>query len=254
MTRVFRSTEVWTSFRDQELVGKTLGFVPTMGALHSGHQSLVAKSVGENEFTLVSIFVNPTQFNDSKDLEKYPRTFEADLKCLEEVEADFLLYPEYSEIYADSYRYKITESQFSHTLCGAHRPAHFDGVLTVVMKLLQIAGANHAYFGEKDFQQLELIRGMADAFFLRTQIHGLPTLREKDGLAMSSRNTRLSGADREKAPLIYKLIENRQKTVAQIRKELIQNGFEVDYVEELRGRRFVAANLGGVRLIDNVSI
>jgi pantoate--beta-alanine ligase len=156
-------------------------------------------------------------------------------------------------MYQDGYRYQITEKEFSKLLCGAHRPGHFDGVLTVVMKLLNLAQARRAYFGEKDFQQLELIRGMAQAFFMSVEIVGCPTLREKDGLAMSSRNLLLAPTDREKAPLLAKELR-RKGTPEEIRARLNALGFRVDYVEELRGRRFAAAFLGSVRLIDNVSL
>jgi pantoate--beta-alanine ligase len=253
-TRVFKSLEEWRSFRaSSEFLGKTLGFAPTMGALHEGHASLVRKSASENDRTLVSIFVNPTQFNDPKDLEKYPRTLEKDLAVLEEAGADYLIYPTFEDMYRDGYRYQISEKEFSKVLCGAHRPGHFDGVLTVVMKLLNLAQARRAYFGEKDFQQLELIRGMAQAFFLPVEIVGCPTLRENDGLAMSSRNLNLSATEREKAPLLAR--ELRKKgSPADVRTRLENLGFKVDYVEELKGRRFVAAFLGSVRLIDNISL
>jgi pantoate--beta-alanine ligase len=257
-TRVFKDLGEWQRFRASpefagESAGQSLGFVPTMGALHEGHASLVRKSASENSRTLVSIFVNPTQFNDPKDLEKYPRTFEKDLEILSQAGADYLIYPTYESMYQDGYRYQITEKEFSKLLCGAHRPGHFDGVLTVVMKLLNLAQARRAYFGEKDFQQLELIRGMAQAFFMSVEIVGCPTLREKDGLAMSSRNLLLAPTDREKAPLLAKELR-RKGTPEEIRARLNALGFRVDYVEELRGRRFAAAFLGSVRLIDNVSL
>lgn len=253
-TRVFKDLNEWRAFRaSPEFSGQTLGFVPTMGALHEGHASLVKKSASENSRTLVSIFVNPTQFNDPKDLEKYPRTFEKDLEILSQAGADYLIYPTMDSMYPDGYRYQVTEKEFSKLLCGAHRPGHFDGVLSVVMKLLNLAQAQRAYFGEKDYQQLELIRGMANAFFMPVQIVGCPTRRENDGLAMSSRNLNLAPEDREKAPLLAK--ELRKKgTPDEIRARLNALGFRVDYVEELQGRRFAAAFLGSVRLIDNVSL
>jgi pantoate--beta-alanine ligase len=253
-TRVFQNLNDWLSFRaSPELERESLGFVPTMGALHEGHASLVKQSASENSKTLVSIFVNPTQFNDPKDLEKYPRTLEKDLEILQSAGADYLIYPTYEEMYRDGYKYRVTENEFSKYLCGAHRPGHFDGVLSVVMKLLNLSQARRAYFGEKDFQQLELIRGMAQAFFLPVEIIGCPTVREKDGLAMSSRNLLLSAADRERAPLLSKELK-RKGTPAEIRTRLEAHGFRVDYVEELKGRRFAAAFLGSVRLIDNVSL
>lgn len=256
--RVFRDLEEWRSFRASpdffgELSGQTLGFVPTMGALHEGHASLVRKSASENSKTLVSIFVNPTQFNDPKDLEKYPRTLEKDLGVLAQAGADYLIFPTFEGMYRDGYRYQVIEKEFSKLLCGAHRPGHFDGVLTVVMKLLNLAQARRAYFGEKDYQQLELVRGMADSFFLPVEIIGCPTLREKDGLAMSSRNVNLTANERELAPTLAR--ELRKKgTPEEIRARLQAHGFRVDYIEEHKGRRFAAAFLGSVRLIDNISL
>jgi pantoate--beta-alanine ligase len=231
----------------------SIGFVPTMGALHEGHLDLVRRAKSENDVVFVSIFVNPTQFNDPKDLEKYPRTFEKDLALLSEAGTDYLFYPDSKSMYPDEYRYKLTENDFSKKLCGASRAGHFDGVLTVVMKLLQIVSPHNAYFGEKDYQQLKLIEGMAEAFFLDTRIIGCPTVRESDGLAMSSRNVRLSPSEREKAPQLYKIISTA-KSDNEARKELEAVGFRVDYVETHENRRFGAVFLGEVRLIDNVQI
>ena len=231
----------------------TVGFVPTMGALHEGHATLLRRARAENERVLLSIFVNPTQFNDPKDLEKYPRTLEADLKVAESCGADAVFFPEYSELYPDGYRYKVEETAFSRVLCGAHRPGHFDGVLTVVLKLLNLVAPRRAYFGEKDFQQLELVRGMARAFFLPLEIVAVPTVREPDGLAMSSRNARLSPADRERAAFLPRALRGAASAQAAAR-ELEANGFQVDYVVDQEGRRLAAAAIGGVRLIDNIVI
>jgi pantoate--beta-alanine ligase len=154
-----------------------------MGALHEGHLSLIRRSRADNALTLASIFVNPTQFDDPADLAQYPRTMENDLATLEAAGTDYVLLPRAADLYADGYQYRVTESKLSTMLEGAHRPAHFDGVLTVVLKLLHIAAAERAYFGEKDWQQLTLIRGMAEAFFLQTCVVACPTLREADGLA-----------------------------------------------------------------------
>lgn len=252
-TRVFRTAAEWIEFRDSpEMRTRSLGFVPTLGALHPGHASLVDRSRSENERTLVSIFVNPTQFNDPKDLDRYPRTYEADLALLEKHGADYLLYPTFDELYRDGYRFRVQENELSRVLCGAHRPGHFDGVLTIVLKLLQIAGAERAYFGEKDYQQYLLVRQMAETFFLKTRIVGCPTVREADGLAMSSRNTRLSPGEREKAAFFAKVLSTKSLTLEQIRCALTREGFAVDYIEERLGRRFGAVKLGEVRLIDNV--
>ena len=230
-----------------------LGFVPTMGALHEGHLELVRRARRDCELVGVSIFVNPTQFNDPKDLEKYPRNLERDMKLLDSVGADFLFFPEYSQIYSDGYRFKVAEEPFSKTLCGAHRPGHFDGVLTVVMKLLNLVKPTKAYFGEKDYQQLKLITDMVSAFHMGCEIVPCPTVREPDGLAMSSRNTRLTPAHREVAPTLYRVLQTAASD-EEARLQLIQNGFRVDYVETVEGRRFGAAFLGDVRLIDNVQV
>ncbi|MBX3020751.1 MAG: pantoate--beta-alanine ligase [Bdellovibrionales bacterium] len=230
-----------------------VGFVPTMGALHAGHLALVERAAKECDQILVSIFVNPTQFNDPKDLEKYPRTLERDLELLKAAGADAVFLPQAKEIYNDAYRFEIREKDFSRELCGATRPGHFEGVLTVVMKLFQLARPDRSYFGEKDFQQLTLIQDMARAFFLPIEVVPCPTVREADGLAMSSRNILLTPAEREKAPLLYRTLTSAA-TVEEARHQLQEAGFRVDYVEEKRGRRFAAAFLGGVRLIDNVQV
>jgi pantoate--beta-alanine ligase len=229
----------------------SVGLVPTMGALHEGHRSLVERSVCENSVTVVSIFVNPVQFNNKDDLTAYPRTFESDCSLLEAAGADFVFAPGYEELYPDDYRYRITETTLSKTLCGASRPGHFDGVLTVVMKLLQAFRPDHAYFGEKDYQQYELVSGMAAAFFIRTQIVPCPIVREQSGLALSSRNRRLSPEGLAHAPLFHRALASG-RTIPEIREQLEKDGFRVDYVTETAGRRYSAVYLEGVRLIDNV--
>jgi len=231
----------------------SVGFVPTMGALHEGHISLIKKAKKENKIVMVSIFVNPTQFNDRNDLKKYPRPISEDKKILKNENVDYLFLPDFKDIYPDLYRYKIIETDFSKKLCGKFREGHFDGVLTIVMKLLNITKPDKAYFGEKDFQQYILIKNMCKAFFISTQIIPCPIIREKDGLALSSRNLLLSKKDREKAPLIYKTIK-QNITNGEVKKILSENGFKVEYVETLKGRRFIAAWLGNVRLIDNIVI
>lgn len=231
----------------------SIGFVPTMGALHAGHASLMKQASSENELAIASIFVNPTQFNNATDLEKYPKTFENDLKIASENGVDILFFPQVTDIYPDGYRFKVTENDFSTKLCGAHRPGHFDGVLTVVLKLLQITGCTKAYFGLKDHQQYKLISDMAKSLFLSTEVIGLPTVREASGLAMSSRNMRLSAGGKDKASLIYKTI--MQKITPQEANQILtKNGFTVDYLEDIADRRYVAASLEGIRLIDNVEI
>jgi len=252
--KVYRSVKDWILMRDQLIKDSStfeLGFVPTMGALHEGHLKLVRRSLVENDATVVSVFVNRTQFNDPQDFEKYPRTEEEDLRLLERAGCDYALLPQYEEMYPDQYRYKVQEGELSQILCGAHRPGHFDGVLTVVMKLLNLTGATRAYFGEKDYQQYLLIRGMCEAFFIKTEIKGCPTVREEDGLAMSSRNRRLNPLERGRAQAFPKVLRSAANA-AEAREQLQAEGFHVDYVEDLLGRRFGAVHLGQVRLIDNV--
>lgn len=262
MTQVHSTVESWMSERRKILAGgQTIGFVPTMGALHEGHLSLLKRARAENDVVLLSIFVNPTQFDNADDLKKYPVMMEKDIKLAASVGCDHVITPNREMMYPDDYRFRVNESLFSKALCGAHRPGHFDGVLTIVLKLFNIARSTRAYFGEKDFQQLELIREMARAFFLDLEVVGCPTLREADGLAMSSRNLRLSTEDRKRAPIFAKVLtesiaENQSTDVA--RKRLEDHGFRVDYVEDhavghpVNTRRFGAVFLGDVRLIDNV--
>ena len=254
MTKLFTSLPEWRADRRaQRGLGLSLGFVPTMGALHEGHLSLVRQSRDENDRTLVSIFVNPTQFDDPTDYALYPRTIDADLDLLQQAGADCVLLPARDELYPDLFRYRVTEIEFSKQLEGTHRPGHFDAVLTVVLKLLLIADADRAYFGEKDWQQLQLVRGLADAFFLPTAIIPGTTVRECDGLALSSRNQRLSAADRTTAPAFHRaLVESA--TPEEAVRSLRASGFAVDYVEDRDKRRLGAVRLGGVRLIDNVPL
>jgi pantoate--beta-alanine ligase len=253
-TAAFESVLKWRRERlGQRRAGVTLGFVPTLGALHEGHVSLIRRSRAENARTLVSIFVNPMQFDDAADLESYPQPLGEDLALLDAEAVDFVLLPDERQLYPDGYRYRVSETEFSRTLEGVHRPGHFDAVLTVVLKLLQIAQAECAYFGEKDWQQLNLVRGMAEAFFLPTDIIACPTVREADGLAISSRNRRLAAADRQKASAFYRALTSAATSEIASR-ELEIAGFGVDYVEDLGARRLGAVRLGGIRLIDNVPI
>ena len=249
--KIFKSIKTWQVERNK--TSKTIGFVPTMGALHEGHLSLIKKSKKENKITIVSIFVNPTQFNDKKDLNNYPNTLEKDIKELKKMGTDYLIMPKYSEIYADNYTYKVSEDKLSKILCGSSRKGHFDGVLTIVMKLLNIAQADKAYFGEKDYQQYVLIKKMAETFFMKTKIIGCKTIKEKDGLAKSSRNLLLTEKERKLAPNFYKILKTK-KSVPEKMKSLIKLGFKIDYIEKHDDRIFGAVKLGKVRLIDNVKI
>ncbi len=243
----------WRKFRaSSRAAGRSIGLVPTMGALHAGHMSLVEAARRDSDVVLVSIFVNPTQFDEAHDYEKYPRPLDKDQGMLEAAGVDVVLVPTVAEMYPDGMHYIVQEDALSRELCGAHRPGHFDGVLTVVMKLLQMAGADRAYFGEKDFQQLQLIRGLTAAFFIETEIVGCPTVREPDGLAMSSRNARLTPSERERATQFPAILKSATSTEA-AQQQLLACGFEVDYIEDREGRRLGAVRLGSTRLIDNVT-
>ncbi len=232
-----------------------IGFVPTMGALHAGHAALLQRSVAENDITVASIYVNPTQFDNQDDLAAYPGEIDKDLECCDALGVDQVLLPSREGLYADGYRYRIEETEFGGELCGAHRPGHFTGVLTVVMKLLNLVCPKRAYFGEKDYQQCLLIRGMTEAFFLDVDIVPCATVREADGLALSSRNALLTAASRALAPRLHELLGSSQTDQA-VANQLEALGFDVDYVISRFNRRFAAASVAGlhgpVRLIDNV--
>lgn len=231
--------------------GRSIGFVPTMGALHAGHLSLVERAAAENDRVIVSIFVNPTQYDDPDDLANYPRPLERDLAAAAGAGAQAAYLPEFDDVYPDGYRFRVTENAFSRELEGAHRAGHFDGVLTVVMKLFGVVRPDRAYFGEKDWQQLQLVRDMAAAFFLDVEVVPCPVVREADGLAMSSRNVRLSEEERRRAPEFHRLLASGRPEW-DIRNALEAAGFGVDYVERHGGRILGAVRLGNVRLIDNV--
>lgn len=251
--KVFERLEDWRSAR-RDMSG-TVGLVPTMGALHSGHAALIQRAADECDATVVSLYLNPTQFNNPNDLADYPRTLEADLDMVRDLGVDAVITPGSRDLYPDDYRYRVEEESFSRELCGAHRPGHFTGVLTVVMKLLNLVRPHRAYFGEKDHQQCELIRGMAEAFFLDTDIVACPTVREADGLAVSSRNALLDSEGRRLAPRFHCLLRS-EASDEDVRRALARAGFQVDYVETRSGRRYGAVTVRGrhrdVRLIDNV--
>ena len=247
---ILTSIADWQRWRSHIAQEKSVGLVPTMGALHEGHRSLVTRCRQENDICVVSLFVNPTQFNDPNDLANYPSTFEADQKLCEAEGVDAIFFPHYDDLYPDDYRYRVSEERVSRLLCGAHRPGHFDGVLSVVMKLLNLVRPRRAYFGEKDWQQLQLVKGMVDAFFMPVTIVGCPTVREADRLALSSRNLRLSQIYRRKAAQFPRRLATPVST-GEVTRLLEEDGFEVDYVEDFKGRRCAAIHCGGVRLIDN---
>lgn len=237
------------SFR-QTLTG-TVGFVPTMGALHAGHLSLINAACEHNDQVLVSIFVNPTQFDQAADLAHYPNTLEQDLKQLEDVGVVAVFMPDFNSMYPDDYVYQISENKLGGLYCGAHRAGHFDGVLSVVMKLLNLIKPHKAYFGEKDYQQLSLIQGMVAAFFMDVEIVPCPIIRESDGLAMSSRNLRLTPIQRKIAPQLYAILK-ADSPIKEKEQRLADLGFEVDYLSVYNNRLLAAASLGEIRLIDNV--
>jgi pantoate--beta-alanine ligase len=243
----------WRAARSgADYAGGKVGFVPTMGALHAGHRSLLKRAREENDRVVLSVFVNPTQFNDPADLKKYPRTLEADL-ALSEGLVDDVIVPNVDELYPDNYRYRVTEDQLSRELEGAHRPGHFDGVLTVVMKLLNLVQPHRVYFGEKDWQQLQLVRDMAAAFFMPCEIIACAIVRDADGLALSSRNARLSEVGRRHAAEFPRILRTAASESAAI-EALEQAGLAVDYVERRGDVRLGAVKLETVRLIDNVRV
>ena len=256
-----------------------IGFVPTMGALHEGHLSLVRQARRENEVVVVSIFVNPIQFNNSEDLEKYPRDLERDLNMLKEVGCDIVFAPENSEMYPEKPTEVYDFGALETVMEGAFRPGHFNGVAVVVKRLFDLVNPTTAYFGEKDFQQLAVIRALVEQENLAVEIVGCPTVRESDGLAMSSRNTRLSEEDRRLAPQIQKILrdsrdlidmftpaqvkafaEEQLKKIPRTRLEYfeIANAKTLQPIEKWddcpRRVACVAIWLGDVRLIDNVKI
>lgn len=252
MTKIIKDINEWREIR-KSLANRSVGFVPTMGNLHAGHMSLVRQSVANNDVTVLSCFVNPTQFNGSDDFEKYPRTMQDDVDLCRAESVDYFFLPDYESIYPDDYRYKVTENTLSLLMEGEYRPGHFDGMLTVVLKLLMLVRPDHAYFGEKDYQQLQLVEGMVDAFFLETRIVPCSIVRNDFDLALSSRNRRLTESQFEQSRYFPKYLHSNN-TCQDIKTSLEDKGFKVDYVEEYSGRRFGAAWLGDVRLIDNVEI
>lgn len=258
---------------------QSIGFVPTMGALHQGHISLVKKSLLENNITVVSIFVNPTQFNDKNDLQNYPRTLENDIKLLQNLKKTIYIFaPDVQEMYPKEDNRIFELGELANTMEGAHRPGHFNGMWQIVSKLFTVIQPTNAYFGEKDFQQLAIIKYMTQKEKRKIQIIPCEIVREDDGLAMSSRNQRLTKENRLNAPKIYEILTKNaplfkenpiSEVIEQIKNELnnIKN-FSVEYVSVVQQdnleaattyapgklRLFVAVNVGEVRLIDNINI
>lgn len=252
MMQISRTVPEWLE-RRRVISGRSLGFVPTMGALHRGHASLIERCRTENEIVVASIFVNPTQFNDPKDLQRYPRTLDDDLAVLAGLGTDEVFVPLVSELYPHGHRFRVEEESLTQLMEGARRPGFLQGVMTVVLKLLNLVRPARAYFGEKDFQQLKVITDMVKDFFIPTEIVLCPTVREPSGLAESSRNVLLSPASRKNAACLFHALTTAA-TPNEAEAILESQGFEVDYVEEHWGRRFGAAFLENVRLIDNVPL
>jgi len=239
--------------RRRALAGRSIGFVPTMGALHRGHASLVERCRRENEIVVVSIFVNPTQFDNPNDLDRYPRTLDRDLALLENLAADEVIIPSASELYPNGYRFRMECDDTYRLMEGTYRPGFLQGVMTVVLKLLNVVRPGRAYFGEKDYQQLKVIADLVHDLFIPTEIIGCPTVREESGLAESSRNRLLSPCSKQKTAALFRVLSTAAN-ITEARAALEAAGFAVDYVEEHWGRRLAAASLEGVRLIDNVPI
>ena len=258
--------------------GKTIGLVPTMGALHEGHMSLVEKANAENDIVVVTIFVNPTQFNDPSDLDHYPRTLDQDLELLRQLEADLVFVPSVKEMYPEEDLHIFDLGSLDKVMEGKHREGHFKGVAQIVSKLFLLIRPHRAYFGQKDFQQLVIIRTLVEILELNLTIVPCPIIREKDGLAMSSRNSRLSKEERKLAPKIYEtLVQAREKkedlTPLQLKEWVTlqfkkQSELNLEYFEIVEDKGLMsidewdplvnkvaclAVHLGGVRLIDNLN-
>ncbi|MFV9988813.1 MAG: pantoate--beta-alanine ligase [Coxiella endosymbiont of Dermacentor nuttalli] len=249
MPEIINTVSDWLSIKKTLPKEIATGFVPTMGSLHVGHASLLQRSKKENELTILSLFINPTQFNDRNDFKNYPRSEDQDITLAKNCGVDYILIPSYEELYPDNFTYKIinTTSQYQETM---FRPGHFDGVLTIVMKLLLLIRPTRSYFGEKDYQQLQLIKGLAEAFFLETQIVECKTVRNEFGLPLSSRNNRLTKEQFQLAKYFSEIFHS-SISCDKIKSALIQKGIHVDYIEDYRGRRFAAIHIGNIRLIDN---
>ena len=273
-----------TALRSHRQAGKMIGFIPTMGNLHAGHQQLIRVARQQCDTVVASIFVNPTQFGAGEDFDTYPRTLAADQDKLAEAGCDLLFAPAVADIYpnpAERMRTRVQVSGVSELLCGASRPGHFDGVATVVTKLFHIVQPDRAFFGEKDYQQLAVIRQMVNDLLMPVEIIGVPTVRADDGLALSSRNGYLSGPERQLAPVIQQALQQASRQLQQLpvlnpsdlaaiqqqgRERLMQQGLSVDYFEILgtdltmpaAGAKqlviLTAARLGTTRLIDNLTV
>lgn len=277
MQLLSKADEVTTLVQVAKSKNLSVGFVPTMGALHKGHISLVRRAKKENDIVIVSIFVNPTQFNDKKDLEKYPRTLDQDIQALKPTKVDIVFAPDVSEIYPDGDKKgsEIDLGGLDKMMEGAFRPGHFNGVAQVVKRLLDIVNPDRLYMGQKDFQQFTIIQHMIDTLHLPVQMVVCPIMREENGLAMSSRNVRLTSTTRSNAGIIYKTLKSAKSklkihTIANINEEAMKSlstgPFEPEYFEIVDGNTLqpihdaskhdyivacTAVWADGVRLIDN---
>lgn len=258
--------------------GKCIGFVPTMGFLHEGHLSLVQESNRQCDITIVSIFVNPSQFGANEDLGSYPRNLERDLQLLSNYKVDYVFIPAAEDMYPKPYRTWVNVSGISEVLCGASRPGHFTGVATIVLKLVNLVQPDKMFMGEKDFQQVAVLKAMLKDLNNATQIVACPIMREADGLAMSSRNTYLKGESRQQALCLSKAIHMAQQLykdgiidismLSEAASEIIENNHgEIDYIEfvnpetlahvdaaDADTRMILAVKIGATRLIDNASL
>ncbi|WP_276878516.1 pantoate--beta-alanine ligase [Bacteroides heparinolyticus] len=277
MEIVYTIKDLQVALSDLRVRGKKVGLVPTMGALHAGHASLVKRCVAENDVAVVSVFVNPTQFNDKNDLIKYPRTLEADCRLLEDCGVAFVFAPSVEEMYPEPDMRQFSYAPLDTVMEGAFRPGHFNGVCQIVSKLFDAVEPDRAYFGEKDFQQLTIIREMVRRMNYPLEIVGCPIVREADGLALSSRNARLSAEERKNALKISQaLFESRifaaSHTVAETQKFVedaiaVAPGLRLEYFELVDGNTLqkitnwedtsyavgcITVFCGEVRLIDNI--
>ena len=246
MKRIFTIAQLRKELERARREGKTIGLVPTMGAQHEGHASLVRRSVGENDVTVVSVFLNPTQFNDKQDLAKYPRTLEADCALLRRCGATIVFAPSVEEVYPEPDTRRFSYPPTDSVMEGAFRPGHFNGVCQVVSKLFMMTEPDRAYFGEKDFQQIAVIRRMVDDLGFRLEIVPCPVVREEGGLAMSSRNTLLTAEERQTANHIYQTLKAslewaRTKSVGEVHDQVVEEinrmpELEVQYYSIVDGR------------------
>lgn len=248
--KIFTNLPAFKDFKNQ-LTGHSIGLVPTMGNLHAGHISLIKRANDQNDLVVLSLFVNPTQFNNPHDYQNYPKTIEADLAKAKEAGVDMVLMPTEQEMYPDDYQYRIhSEANIGKVMEGTARLGHFEGMMTIVLKLLLLCQANRAYFSEKDYQQLALIKGITKAFLIDTTIVACPVIRLQSGLPLSSRNSRFTPTQLQKAEK-FALLSRSYQDISKLKASLLQDDIQIDYIEEHFGRRYLAVHVEGVRLIDN---